>query len=569
MRRKRLLANAAFGFVPVAMVIGWIVLPGGCGWLFPIPGDDVTVSAAVKAIMQEKCATCHVALPDDHTGTRDIDQCGSCHVPYGNAATPAHGGTTAACTGCHTTPEVTHFFLRDDTDQTILKADAADDCIACHRDGGHQTNGAGRPALDTDAAIISAARWGTLRSWIQPGGFMAKYLTDTEVTTVTTWVDSTFGGRTLAYDPYLDAAKISADFTINGKGDNAAWAGATEHTITLTPTIYTATAQLKLKALYSNTYLYVRAEHADATLSMTRSGSWIRNADGTWRHPTAATENDKQSEDRLAILWNIAMPQFKERYGCAIKCHGNVPGSSEFNDLTNSIGDIWHSKAARGLPLNGGTINSALTILTTGEEFEATAGSVTFSGVLDDKWLIWYQDFADGYDTEDSGRRGDTGTSAYSHNRNADKSAPKQIETTPVDWADAMALTQQEIDDAETIVADPAEAGYNAAAVTAAWADYTALNAVVPERILRQPAGSRGDVLHKATWTDGTWVHEFRRQLVTSDGGVNYTDDVQFTDLTAEYEFGIAVFDNCGRGEIPPGHNTYGDGQYQILRFVP
>ena len=73
-------------------------------------------------------------------------------------------------------------------------------------------------------------------------------------------------------------------------------------------------------------------------------------------------------------------------------------------------------------------------------------------------------------------------------------------------------------------------------------------------------------MLHSATWTDGVWVHEFRRALVTG----NNDDDVQFDlSVTTEYEFSIAVFDNCGRGEIPPGHNTYGDGQYQILRFLP
>ena len=384
------------------------------------------------------------------------------------------------------------------------------------------------------------------------------------MTTITDWVDDTFGGRTLDYDPYLDAAKISADFDVNGLGDNPAWDGATEHVITLKPTVYTATAEIALKALYSDTYLYIRAEHSDATLSMTRSGAWMLDS-GAWRHPAATTDNDKQSEYRVSFLWNIAMPQFKERFGCAIKCHGNVPGSAEFNDLTDSIGDIWHTKGARGLGLNGATINSVLTIETAGEEYEATAGSITLNGVLDDKWLVWYQDFADGYDTEDSGRRGDDGTSAYSHNRNGDKSAPKQIEADPADWVDAMVLTQQEIDDGETTVTDPAEAGYDTAAVVAAWAKYAAMDAVVPERILRQPDGSRGDVSHSATWTDGTWVHEFRRELVTGN-----SDDVQF-DLgtSTEYEYGIAVFDNCGRGEIPPGHNTYGDGQYQILRFLP
>ncbi len=393
---------------------------------------------------------------------------------------------------------------------------------------------------------------------------MAKYLTVDDATTITDWIDSAFAGAKLNYDPYLNAVKIGSDFAINGRGDNAAWANAPEHTISLAPTIFTETQSVALKALYSNTYLYIRAEYADSTLSMTRSGSWILDS-GAWRHPIASTENDKQSEDRVAFLWNMTIPQFRDRRGCAVKCHGNVPGSSEFTDLTDSLGDIWHSKAARGMALDSAVVVAPMTINTAGEAFEAVGGSAAFSGTVDDKWIIWYQDFADGYGTEDSGRRGDAGTSAYGHNRNGDKSAPRWIEVSPVDWADAMALTQQEIDDSETIVADPAAGGYDALAVAAAWSNYVALDAVVPERILRQPDGSRSDVAYAGTWMNGTWIHEFRRRLMTGS-----SDDVQFNlNVSRDYEYGIAIFDNCGRGEIPPGHNTYGDGQYQILRFLP
>ena len=93
----------------------------------------------------------------------------------------------------------------------------------------------------------------------------------------------------------------SADFDINGLGDNAAWAGATEHVITLPPTVYTATGEIALKALYSATYVYIRAEHTDATLSMTRSGAWMLDGDA-WRHPTATTENDKTMWARLRYV---------------------------------------------------------------------------------------------------------------------------------------------------------------------------------------------------------------------------------------------------------------------------
>lgn len=521
-----------------------------------------SVPAAVADIIADNCVRCHVAPPSGHTGAQDSDQCGLCHVPYGHTTAPEHPATTEGCTMCHNSPEVTHFYLRDEEDQTVFADDAETKCISCHRGGGAQTHGRGVPPLETEEDIIAAVEQGTLRAWIQPGGFMAKYLTDEEVATITDWIDTISAGRSLDYDPHLDAVKIDSDFDINGLGDNPAWDAAEEHVVSVVPTIFTAADEVKLKALYSDEYLYIRVEYEDSTASLTRGG-WILDG-GEWRHPAVDTQYEKQLEDRISIIWNISTPDFRDHYGCAIKCHGNVPGSSEFTDLEGSTMDIWHSKAARGLGLYSATDSGDLTIDTATEAFEATAGTVSFSGVLDDKRLIWYMDLEDGYDLEDSGRRGDAGRGAYSHNRNGDKSAPLFIEIAPDSWADAMALTEAETTDGSAIVADPGDPGYDTAAAAAAWDNYVALGALVPERVLREPEGSRADVLHSAVWSDGIWISEFHRALVTGN-----PDDAQF-DLGAatEYKFSIALFDNCGRGEIPPGHTTYGDGQYQILRFV-
>src|SRR5574341_2506297 len=96
--------------------------------------------------------------------------------------------------------------------------------------------------------------------------------------------------------------------------------------------------------------------------------------------------------------------------------------------------------------------------------------------------------------------------------------------------------------------------------VDQAWAIYAKYNAAVPERILRNLEGSRGDVRHSAVWKGGVWIHEFIRRLNTG----NPADDVIF-DLakSREYEFSVSLCNNSGRGEIPPGHTTYRDGQYQ------
>jgi len=526
----------------------------------PVPTP--LVPSEVVNIVQENCVRCHTAMPAEHAEGQIPGQCGQCHAAYPHTVLSKEYRFVKNCLNCHDTPANTHFYLRDDTDQTVLAANANDTCKNCHGFAGKQTLGKGTPPLETEADILAAAALGTLRPWIQTGGFMANYLQGEDQATLTAWIDSISADRELAYDPYLDAVKIESDFEINGRGDNPAWADAPEHLISLVPTIYTAADNIRLKALYSNEYLYIRAEWPDSTASMTRSGSWILDGDA-WRHPKAASENDKQSEDRLAFFWNISMPNYKAANGCAAKCHGNVPGSSEFLDTPGQTVDIWHGKAVRGWGLFSATDSGDLVVDAKNESFEVTAGAVDLAGVLDDKRLVWYMDTDDGYDTEDSGRRGDSGGSAYAHNRNKDKSAPLFIETAPDSWADAMMLTETETTDGSAIIADPTDAAYDAAAVDAAWANYTALGEVVPERILRAPKGSRADGVESVHWQDGVWVSEIRRALVTGN-----PDDVQFDLASAmEYEFSVSVFDNCGRGEIPPGHTTYGDGQYQVLRF--
>ena len=136
------------------------------------------------------------------------------------------------------------------------------------------------------------------------------------------------------------------------------------------------------------------------------------------------------------------------------------------------------------------------------------------------------------------------------------------MELSPEHYLDAMVLTQEEIDTGEVISTDPDNPDYlGQTAVQSAWSRYETFEALVPENILTTPTASRGDILHAATWQDGTWIHEFKRKLSTEND-----DDVDFS-LQDEYEFSVTVFDNCGWGEIPPAHNTYGNGQYQILRF--
>jgi hypothetical protein len=487
------------------------------------------------------------------------------------------------CTDCHTSPEETHFTLRDETLQSQLRADAVEACIACHTDDFHKL-GKGFPPLTKEEEIISYAKQGTLRQWIQPGGFMAKYLTDSEVSVLTSWIDAISSQRELDYDPYLDAVKIDKDFDITGPEDNSAWDNATGHQVQLgiTPAAALSSVppspqidEVTLKALYSSDYFYLRAEYQDPTFSMTGADSWIYNTStNTWEHPPlvnvyegmfpAAQVFDKQSDDKIGFIWNISIPAYRTTYGCALKCHGNIPGASCFTDEEGTTADLWVSRTAGSLGLLYLDQDALPTVSTNDGSYQVTAGTFTMSGYLDDRSLIWYMAQENGYNIMDAGRHGDEGASPYRSNRTSNKSAPLYMELSPETYLDAMVLTQEEIDTGEIINTDPNGPEYaGQSALENAWSRYAAVEAVVPEKIVTTPTASRGDILHTATWKDGTWIHVFKRKLTTGN-----EDDVEFsTQDEDEYEFSVTVFDNCGWGEIPPAHNTYGNGQYQILRF--
>ncbi|NIW81383.1 MAG: hypothetical protein GWN18_02125, partial [Thermoplasmata archaeon] len=75
------------------------------------------------------------------------------------------------------------------------------------------------------------------------------------------------------------------------------------------------------------------------------------------------------------------------------------------------------------------------------------------------------------------------------------------IERAPSDYLDAMVLQRSEIEGGETLeVASASAAEQRDAALV-----YEALSAIIPENIVDQPQGSRGDIEQAAVWKDGVW----------------------------------------------------------------
>jgi hypothetical protein len=359
--------------------------------------------------------------------------------------------------------------------------------------------------------------------------------------------------------PTLTAVYTATAPFLDGSLDDPAWADAPTLQLVTAGNMLdgfpTTGAAVELKAVYTNTTLTIGVRWPDPTISMQRGGSWLWTG-SEWKHLSGSPEAVEAglargiSEDRIAILWDVNVTDFATR-GCAVKCHvteelKHAPhaidearakcfqchtedlsiGYGAYLDNSDEIGDIWHSKAARSLPL-----------LHIGR-------GAAFLGYLDDKHIVHNPDPAN-INVPDGGRYGDEGRSSYSHNRNQDKTAPRYIETDPVDYWDAIVLTQSEIDSGEAVEV----AGLTPEEISACWAKYQALSepnasfqaASVPERILRHPLGSRADVLMAARWEGGYWTAEIQRSLITG-----HRDDVQFSDLGKSYPFDIALFDNTG-----------------------
>ncbi len=377
---------------------------------------------------------------------------------------------------------------------------------------------------------------------------MKSVFTDTDVFIYAEWDDDTMsltrGSGAWEHNPLpedtMRAVHTDDAPEVDGDISDEAWDAADPFTISLTGG--TMPGDITLKALYDDDMIYFQKSWEDPTFSLARGGSWMwDNVEQMWRHP------EGQSEDRANIQWDIDATGFAEQ-GCLVKCH---IGSYSYLDNEDDTTDMWHMKAARSLPANGARQVGTPTL----DGLEATAGEFHLDGWTDDKYVAYDENMGA---EEDGGRHGDSGSSTYSHNRNATKAAPKFIETDPEDWMDAMVLMQSEIDDGEAITADPADPAYVGSDVAAAWAEYDALGAVVPERVLSPPEGSRADIHEAAIWKDGLWTVELERELVTDND-----DDVQFDDMGKTYHFGVSTIDNGG-GE---DHNFH-SGAYHMV-FAP
>jgi len=258
--------------------------------------------------------------------------------------------------------------------------------------------------------------------------------------------------------------------------------------------------------------------------------------------------------------------------GCYAFCHEDPPGSGIMHHQTGSAGefvDTWVVLGKHGYGPNfhdsgwligsEGTNQNGPVIFDTRSTFDKhmiIGGDVTFLGYAEDSVIDSPADtkYGDRNSTRDQYCRdchaelniepenptavdythGDMGEPGYIANWNKTHDAPLYMQTAPKDYADAMILTQAELESGAAVRIED----LSNEQIAEYWANYEALNAVVPQVLLKTPTDSISDVYVAANWKDGLWTVEVTRKLDTG-----HDDDVQFSDLTKDYPFGISLWD--------------------------
>ncbi len=377
----------------------------------------------------------------------------------------------------------------------------------------------------------------------------------------------------------LEAKKVSAMPVIDGNAGDPAWADAKLLKVGV----------LNMKAVYNAEDITFLMVWADRDLSINSRGTWNWDAakqawwqtgmeDGKW-----ASFKGVRHPEWVNVAFDISSVVKTE--GCFAFCHEYPPGSGIFHHNTagegqyvDSMGILAkHGYGGQFLQDMGWTLGYA-GVTQNGEVIfdpsdsmdprNVLNGDVTFVGYAEDKIIAPLNDSryptttrpADKYcidchvaqgaiEWTKTGNTtyGDDGELPYYANWNEDFSQPIYIETAPENFADSMVLTQKEVDAGETVQV----AGLSVDQVNEYWANYAALNGVVPQLVLQEPTGSEADVLTAANWKNGVWTAEFTRKLVNGN-----FDDVQFDDLNGQYSFGISLWNHT-------------DLLAPLMRFVP
>lgn len=306
----------------------------------------------------------------------------------------------------------------------------------------------------------------------------------------------------------LSSIKTNAPITLDAN-EESAWSKATTIEIDLANTPYKPSngyegmrsTTVAIRTLYDDENIYFFVQYKDPTLSLERF-PWVKQTDGSWKQLANKDDTGHDNtyyEDKFGMYWNINASGFQKK-GCDVSCHikenGMVNGivdtsaGRKYTKPGQSI-DMWHWKSVRTNPLD----------------------------LFDDQFV---DSTSDPKVNKNWGRKGDHKTGGgYTNNVNADKTGP--------------AFMNKAATASNTYFVMPA--------TKVPFVDAFQAGDVLPGIVLSPFTGSRADIQVKGIWKDGVWTLEFMRKLVTTGEHAD-VQDVQFSDLSKSYYFGVSVFDN-------------------------
>lgn len=298
----------------------------------------------------------------------------------------------------------------------------------------------------------------------------------------------------------LVVARAASAPTLDGNANDAAWAAAAPLTVGLSGgmNFNKGETAATLKSVVAGDTIYFLLQYADPTHSL-RRGPYQKQADGSWKKlkdpKDAGGDDNVYYEDKWSLMWNIddSIAGFNQN-GCAVMCHAGEEGKPYGNKYTSKDGelaDMWHMKGSR----NG------------------------VFGQVDDQYVD-----ATRFDPKKSpgaGRKGDPGGPDYK-GFGLVNGKPEFMNK---DGKAGNAGGTYYIKDGEQVAFDDSK--FKAG-------DEVSSYVVFPLK------GDRSDLKVAYRWANGTYTYEIARKLTT---GSKF--DVQFSDFSKAYYFGVAAFDNA------------------------
>ena len=262
--------------------------------------------------------------------------------------------------------------------------------------------------------------------------------------------------------------------TIDGKDGDTGWGQASNVNLSLSVQAGGGPTKATVKAAYDddNIYFLVKWQDPTGTQSINKKMWTYSAADGTW--------TQSGNEDRVYFLFNINATDFNN--GCAVYCHIGNSDWDKADDSkmgTNNPGelvDVWHWKAHRTNPTNHAEDKHWVDL--------TEANEIPYEGDMLLKTRL--ADEGGGFDSGNS----EAGLPKFMH------------ENDPGANADFLFA-------GDSVAFDP----------NADWSD----GDTIAGYIVKEGTGSRADVVARATYSNGTWIVEFQRSLITDN-----PDDVQF-----------------------------------------